>query len=357
MSFAPSQWFQSPRLLFSAALLGGLACATDAVAQKDVIYWMDGTVTRDVRIKEFSLVTIKYTERGSKDRAGDQVVRIDLAEFKEEFGGVLEAKDPDGMVTMAREFIKRKPLLAQVAFLESARLYLEQNNAGTAFETLKELIAADEKGGLVAETFRLKFDYYIGNGQFGDARKVAKKFTDEALNNGWPEGFGHEGTFMEILATDVSGNGKPKELQTRYGDLLRTVQGAYPKIAHQAEVRLAASLQASGDKDGARRLYDGLLKRDNLDGNTLAGVYLGLGKMAFEEGTGANKEAYREALLWFTRVYVLCREDAWDGYVAEALHFGSEAAAKWGGPNSGYMKGKLRYLLRQQYPNSPWAKR
>ena len=344
------------RISLPAAVLVAAALAPTAAAQ-DVIHWMDGSVTRDVRIKEFSLVSIEYNHRGSQERASDQVLRIELGEMKDEFARALDADDPDMLVTQAREFVKRKPLLAQAAMVEAARLYLEQGKGGTGFATLQEAVDADPRGGLVAETFRMKLGHYLAKGQFTDARKVAKKYTDEALNNGWPEGLAHEGAFFGILVEDVAGSGDAKDIQTRYRDLLRTVQGAYPRLANQVEVRLAGSLQANGDTEAARKLYDGLLKRDNLDPNTLAGVYLGLGKIAFDEGSPANKEPYREALLWFTRVYVLCRDEAWDSYVAEALHFGSEAAGKWKGPNSGYMKGKLRYLLEREYPDSSWAKR
>lgn len=333
-----------------------LLWAVPAFAQDDQIVLSDGTTIPGVRVASFDIRDLRYTKGPANESVStDKVVKVELGKFKDVYRRGL--RDPDAMLTIAREQLKEKNLvLAQLGFTGAAAQFFDGNQAPQAVATLEELEKGIPEAGMLPEVYRQKFEYYMGLGAKGadSAAKVAEKYRFAATGGAWPAGLIVEAEFFEALAERVKG-GNPKDFQAK----LRTVIGkasSNPIVANRANVQLAHSLRESKDLDGARRIYEDLAERDGVDGSTRAGAFLGLGMLALEEAQGGDREAARRAMLMFLRVR-LQTKDAWPSLQAEALYHAILAADKWRGSEYQTIMARCRGVLFNEFAGSEWAER
>jgi len=333
-----------------AASLLALAAAATAPAQSDKVTLHDGTVVKDTKVLSFDVRNLRHKRKGSTESIpSDQVAKVELGRFKKVFARGL--RDPGIMLTMAREQLAAKDvLLAQLGFVGAAETYFDFGSPAEAVSALNELHKSIPEAGSLPDVHRLKFEYYIGTGPkgVGNALKVAKKYEADAIGGAWPRGFAVEAQFFQAISTPAP----PPEYQTKLRGIVTKARASNPVVSHRANIELAHSLRKTGNVDEAKRIYDDIAKRDNVDQSSRAGAYIGLGQIIYD--TGGKPEA-REALLLFLRVRLETR-DAWPSLQAEALYSAMQAARKWGGPESNYIRSRCRRMLLSEYPNSEWAK-
>ncbi len=335
--------------LLSATLLAALS-ATTLLAQDDRIHLHGGNVIEGCRVTSFDVRNLKYTKGGNNEAVStDQVAKVELGKFKDVFARGL--KDADVMLTQAREQVEQKNLLmAQFGFIAAARRFFDTDQAAEAVGTIDELVKAIPEAGVLPDTYRLKFEYYMSLGQKGapSALAVAKKFQSDAVGNAWPNGLATEADFFLVLSDRVA----EKEYQTRLRGIVAKASGTNPVIAARANVELADSLRQSKDKDlpAAKTIYAGVLEKDGGDVNARAGALLGLGKIQMEEA-GSDKEAVKKAMLTFLRVR-LETQDSWAGVQSDALLQTMLAAKKWGGPEWTLVFARCRRILATDYAGS-----
>ncbi len=340
--------------LFAASLT--VLWALPVTAQDDRVTLANGTTVDGVRVVSFDIRDLRYTKGSSNETVStDQVVKVDLGKFKDTYRRGL--RDPDMMLTVAREQLKEKNLLlAQLGFVGAAAQFFDSDKAQEAVTSLDDLQKGIPEAGVLPEVFRQKFEYYMGLGSKGaaNAKKVAEKYRFEATGGAWPPGLVVEAEFFEALAERVNG-GNPKDFQAK----LRSVIGkasSNPMIANRANVQLAHSLRESKDFDGARRIYEDLAERDGIDASTRAGAYIGLGMLALDKANGGDKVAAREALMYFLRVR-LQTKGAWPSLQAEALYHAVLAADKWRGSEYQTIMARCRGVLFSEFGGSEWAER
>lgn len=342
-----------------AALLAVLPLALPAAAQDDRVFHVNGTVIDGVRISSFDVRELKYSKGSSNESlASDLVAKIELGKFADTFRRGLGNKDPDMMLTTAREQLESKNvLLAQLGFVRAASLFFDQDKAAEAVGALEEMQKALPDAGLVPEVYRQKFEYYMGLGAKGanSATQVAKKYQADAIGGAWPAGFGLEADFFMALAERVSG-GNPKDFQNKLRSVVNKALGKSPTIVNRANVQLAHSLREGKDIEGARKIYDDLAKKDGVDSSSRAGAFLGLGMLLMESGSADKKDVYKQALLMFLRVRLETR-DAWPSLHAEALYHAILAADKWRGSEYQYIMGRCRGVLFSDFADSEWAQK
>jgi len=335
--------------LFAALLL-----ALPLAAQEDTVFLVNGTKLDGVKVTSFDVRELKYTKGGNQSVPTDQVVKVELGKFKDVFR--LGLKDPDLMLTKAREQIAEKnPLLAQLGLLSAASQFFDSDKAAEAVGVLEELQKALPEAGVIPDIYRMKFEYYMGQGQKGaqSATAVAKKYQSEATGGAWPAGLATEAEFFQAMAEQAAG-GTPKDFQQKLRAVISKGQGNNPMVANRANVQLAHSLRENKDPEGARKIYDDLAKKDGVDSSSRAGALLGLGHLALDEGTAANKESFRKALLLFLRVRLETR-DAWASLQAEAMYYAIIAADKWRGADFQYIIARCRTVLFSDFGGTEWA--
>ncbi len=342
--------------LLAVLITGAIACG--ARAQDDRIHLNNGTVVDGVRVTSWNVRDLKYAKGGNNDSvATDQIAKVEVARFQDTFRRAIGNKDPDLMLTVAREQVEAKnELLAQLGLHRAAILFFDQGKAAEAVAALEELQKVMPEAGLVPEVYRQKFEYYIGQGSNGarSAATVAKKYLDDALGKAWPPGFALEAEFFAAMAERMGG-GNPKEYEAKLRSIISKATGNDATIANRANVQLAHSLRESKDAVGARKIYEDLANKNGVDVNSRAGAYLGLGLLSLEAG-GADKEANRAALLLFLRVRLETKE-AWPSLQAEALYHAIVAADKWRGDNYQYVMARCRGVLFNEFGGSEWAQR
>ena len=342
-------------LLTLSALVG---LAAPAVAQ-DEIHWTDGSVSKDVSVQSFTVNEVAYRGGGgNQTRSSAEVRKLILGKASDVYRRGAASKDPGLYLNVARELIKsrKKPdqLMAQVGFATAADLSYSYGDDAIAVQTLAELVQGMADSGYAPKLHQMKLTIYLGRGDAKNARSAATKYKQDAQGKGWPNYYQAEGAFFEVLADKVGGKA-PAELEKDLSSLARQVAGE-GAISARVQVELANVMRETGKDSEADKIYRAMIKRDDLDDPTRAGVYIGLGYLALAKASPANKEPNLEALRYFLRAYVETK-DAWGSQKAEALFQGQEAAKRWGGADSSYMSGKLRYLLGQRYPDSSWAKK
>ncbi|MCA8964085.1 MAG: hypothetical protein H6838_04040 [Planctomycetes bacterium] len=344
-----------------SSLLAVLTAGTLALsvsAQEDRISLNNGTVIDGVRVTSFDVRELKYSKGGSSESvSSDRVAKLELGKFSDVYRRALGNRDPDLLLTMAREQVKAKnDLLGMAGLHRAGTMFLDQGKAAEGVSALEEMQKAYPEGGLVPEVFRQKFEYYLGQGAkgAGNAGKVAKAYVDTAQGNAWPSGFSLEGDFFGAMAERMAG-GDPKEYQSKLRAISSNAATNSPTIANRASVQLAHSLRETKDADGARKIYEDLASKNGVDVNSRAGAYLGLGLLLLDEGV-ANKEANRAALLMFLRVRLETR-DAWPSLQAEALYNAILAADKWRGNEYGYIMARCRGVLFNEFGSTEWAQR
>ncbi|MFK7740775.1 MAG: tetratricopeptide repeat protein [Planctomycetota bacterium] len=337
---------------FAVRLLALVAAVSPAFAQSDKVHLANGTVVDDVRVTKFGISSIEYKKGSSTESAmSDQVVKVELGKFDDTYARGL--RDPGLMLTLAREQKKSKnDVMAQLGFVHAARGFFDNGQDAEAVAALNELEKAYPEGGAVPDVYRLKFEFYMSLGPKkggASAITVAKKFESTAVSNAWPNGFATEAVFLRALAEQTDAAAYQKKLR----DVISRARGSSPVVHSRASVELGHSLRKADKASEAKRLYEDVAKRDNVDENALAGAYLGLGHLALAEA-GADKEKAKQALLSFLRVR-LETENSWPGLQAEALYQSMQAAAKWQGPEYRTVIGRCRGTLLADFPNSEWA--
>lgn len=342
--------------LLAVLVAGSLALSVSA--QEDRIHLTNGTAIDGVRVTSFDVRELKYAKGGASEAvASDQVAKIELAKFSDTFRRAVGGRDPDLLLTMAREQEKSgNALLAAAGLHRAGIMFLDADKAAEGVSALEELQKSFPESGYVPEVFRQKFEYYIGLGSkgAGNAAKVAKAYQDVAMGSAWPSGFALEGEFFTALAERLGG-ADPKEFQNKLRTISSKASNSSPTIANRASVQLAHSLRETKDAAGARKIYEDLATKSGVDVNSRAGAYLGLGLLLLDEGA-ANKEANRAALLMFLRVRLETRE-AWSSLQAEALYNAILAADRWRGNEYQYIMARCRGTLFNEFGSSDWAQR
>ncbi len=341
-----------------AAVLPTLLLVAVAAAQGDTVTLASGTVVEGVNVQAFTVRELKYSKGGSSETvSSDQVVSVVLGKFRDVYRRGLADRSGDMVIDEARNQLKKDALMAQFGYVEAARLFFGDDKDGTAGTVLDELREKIADAGLVPEAFRMKFEAYMGRGDasgYQSASSLAKKYATEAVTNAWPAGFAIEADLFGVLAEGAAG-GDAKDFQSKMRTIAGRAAAVSPILTGRANVQLAHSLRATGDAEGARKLYDDVLERST-DDNSRAGAYLGLGLLAMSKGDAANREPYREALLSFLRVR-LETKGSWVSLQAEALYHAMLAAEKWGGQDFRLVAGRCRFLLLNNFPGSEWAGR
>lgn len=337
------------------AVLSVGSLALCAAAQNDRIHLNDGTVIDGARVTSFDIRDLKYAKGGSSQSvSSDKVAKVELSKFSDTFRRALGNRDPEVLLTMAREQLKAKDnLLGQLGLHRAAIMFFDQGKAAEAVAALEEMQKALPEAGMVPEVYRQKFEYYLGLGAsgVGNAGKVAKAYLDAAQGNAWPPGFALEANFFGALADRAD----PKTFQSKLRSIVDNASGANPAIANRANVQLAHSLRETKDAAGARKIYEDLAAKDGVDVNSRAGAYLGLGLLLLDEGA-ANKEANRAALMMFLRVRLETR-DAWSNLQAEALYNAIQAADRWKGGEYQFIMARCRGVLFNEFGKTEWAAR
>jgi hypothetical protein len=338
-------------LLFACLLSLPLA------AQDDVVHLANGTNLTGLKVTNYDVRELRYTKGGTPGSTPtDQVVKVELAQFKDVFR--LGLRDPDLMVTKAREQLaEKKPLLAQLGMLSAATQLFDAGRAGDAVGVLDELQKALPEAGVMPDAYRLKFEYYMGQGQKGaqSANTVAKKYLSDVQGAAWAAGLGVEAEFFVAMAERAAG-GQPKDFQLKLRTVASKAGGNNAMIANRANIQLANSLRETKDLDGARRIYEDIVKKEGIDPSSRAGALLGLGLLTMDAAAGSDKEEYRKALLMFLRVR-LETKDAWPSLHAEALYYAMLAAEKWRGNDFQFIMSRCRNLLVAEFGDSDWAQR
>ena len=157
-------------------------------------------------------------------------------------------------------------------------------------------------------------------------------------------------SFFKVLSSGA----EPAEFQNKLRSVVSSARSANPIVANRASIELAHSLRKSGKAQEAQRIYDDIIKKDNVDDSARAGAYLGMGLAEFENA-GNDKDKAKQALLYFLRVRLETR-DAWASLHAESLYHAIQAARVWQGPEYRYIMGRCRNILFADFPDSEWAK-
>jgi len=328
--------------------------ALPLVAQDDSVILVNGTKVEGVKVTSFDIRELKYSKGGGTQSVPtDQVAKVMLAKFNDVFR--LGLKDADLMLTKSREQLEEKnPLMAQLGFISAANQFFDQNKPSEGSGALDELKKALPEAGTIPDSYRLKFEYYMGLGPNGaaNALALAKKYQADAAGNAWPAGLGVEAEFFVALAEGAAG-GNPKDFQNKLRTVASKAQATNPIVSNRANVQLANSLRETKDLDAARRIYEDLAKRDGMDQVSRAGAMLGLGEIALEEA-GSDKDKARAALMMFLRVRLETR-DAWPSQHAEAMYYAIKAADKWRGSDFQYVMARCRGVLYNDFGSTEWA--
>lgn len=337
-----------------------VAIAAALPAQKDRIVLVDGKVIEDCTVLAYDLRKLDYRAKGSAASVeSDLVASVTVEKTKDIYRrGYAAAGGPEGpgnFLTTARE--QKEPFIAQFGFAESARLLVEQGEYADAFAVLEELATKLPDSGFVPMLYRVKLEYYLqqGKSKASDAASVAKRYEETAGSQGYPRGCQIEARYYAVMAQAVGGaidtTKMRRDLEAIVGEA-----SAYPNLADRCRLAIAESLVDEKKPDEAQKLLADLLGRNYIEPSTLAGALAGMGKVHFARGTPDNKEAYREALLAFLRVYVEVPK-AQPGVTAESLYFAAQSAEKWGGPDAMTMARRLNHILVRDYPDNPWTKK
>jgi len=345
----------------SLALLAVLAPA--ATAQKDRIVWTDGTVTDSIRITDFNLREVKFSQRGSTEtRSADTVARLEVNKVKDAYRRAYGAAGDDErysqFISTAQKLVGKNDFMAQWGYMEAARLARSIQEDSQAFAVLEEMASKLPDSGFSPELYRFKLDFYLplGKEKARSAIAVASQYSKAAIEKGWPDGFVHEAAYYDLMARAVDGTVVGGQLQGEFKGLLNKTEGAYPAVADRVKVQMAHAQRRDGELAAAKKVYQTLVDKNGVDDDTRLQALLGLGHTHFASGDPTNTEPYRDALMAFLRVYLEAPSSA-GSMKAEALYHGGLASEKWRGPDSGAMARRLRGYLRRDYPESEWANR
>lgn len=341
------------------ALVTALAPLT---AQDDRIQWVDGTVTENVRVTDFTVFEIKWQARGSSDsRSSDKVAKVEVARVREAFARAFSSARTEQIPQFLNEAERRarsKDFLAQFGFLEAAERFIGNDQVGDGFQVLEKMVELIPNAGLMPELYRRKAEYYLGRGKDGakDALTVARKFRQVATTQALPQGYAVEAEYLELMAEGAAGMSEA-DFTGRMQALLNKAEGTQPIIANRIRLQIARQAHLAGRGEEARRIFTGLLaKPEALDQASYARALVGMGHIHFKEADATKKELFRDAMMSYLRAYLLCPE-ADDETKAEALYHGAQSAEKWGETDSRLIVGRLRALLRRDFQHTTWGQR
>ncbi|MCC6672218.1 MAG: hypothetical protein IT458_14240 [Planctomycetes bacterium] len=350
------------RSTFPAGLLAVSLVLAGASAQ-DTITWIDGKVTDKARITSMTLREVKYTVRGaSESKPGEALASVDSDDARDAYKRAyanLNAQDAHMIfVDEARKLLATKPIVAQIGYIEGARVAFRNAKDDDAVLICRELVEKIPDSVFVPESFRLRVEAYLSRGPAGakDADAMAEQYAKAATTNGWPDSYVNEATFYKTMAGAAAGKFKPAQLQDELRGLLAKVDTPASVLANRVRVQLGHSQLAEKKADEARKTFEEVLAKDAVDVNSRASAQLGLGHTLLAKGSPADKEPYRQALLAYLRVYVESGK-ASDAIVSEALYHGAQAAELWGGKDAGFMRARLNGILKRDYGETEWAKR
>jgi hypothetical protein len=325
--------------------------------QDDRILLANGSKIEGVRVTGYDIRELRYAKGSANESVStDQIAKVELGKFRDVYARGI--KNADLMLTVAREQMEGKnEVMAQLGFVGASARFFDTDRAQEAVGCLDELQKLLPEAGVVPEVYRQKFEYYMGLGGKGaqSALAVAKKYQSSAVGGAWPTGFSVEAEFFLALA-ERAGGGNPAEYQTKLKGVISRAGSANPTIMNRANIELAHSLREGKDKDGARRLYEEVLKRDSVDDSSRAGAFVGMGMLLLDEATAENREAAKKALLMFLRVRLETRE-AWPSLQAEALYHAILAADKWRGNEYQTIMARCRGVLFAEFAGTEWEQR
>ncbi len=339
-----------------------LAACPSLAAQSDRIVWTDGTVTKDVRVTDFTWKEVTWTERGNEStRSADLVASIDCEKWADTYKRALAAGTASEAYDQYRlqlDKLTDKPFLQQYGFIEGARLLVGNAEYSEAFALLEKLRADCPNSGFLPDVFRFKLDYYLGLGAEGanNAKTVAKKYKDTAIQEGWPDGFVADANLYETMAKAAAGEATGSALQNELKGLVSRTESTYPDVASRARVQYGHALRAANELDTAREAYEEVLSKDGISERVMAQALVGLGYTHMATGDPSNTEPYRDAMLAFLRVY-LAAPNAGKELRAEAVFNAAAAADKWRGDDASAMARRLRSYLRRDFADTSWAER
>ncbi len=331
-----------------------------ALAQKDRITLVDGTVLDKVRVTAFTIAKIDFEKSGTPDsRTSDLVADVHVDRVHDVYKRAYAAKGTDqGPATFISEADQQSDaFLKQFGYVEAARIYLANDQMNDAFAVLDELKKQVPDSGFLPMTYTVKIEYYLSQGRSkaADAQSVAQEYERQSQVQGFPKGFALEARYYKLMADAAGGTIDANRLRDQLQSLARDASG-HPDVVNRARLQIANSLRAENKLPDALAIYNELLDKDYTTERVRAGAYLGLGSVQLAQGNASDKGPYRDALLSFLRVY-LETPDAPPSMIAEALFMGAQAAEKWGGDDAGRMARRLRYILKRDYPNSTWNQR
>ncbi|MEO0478555.1 MAG: hypothetical protein AAF196_03655 [Planctomycetota bacterium] len=340
-------------------LLLALCLATPALAQKDTILLHDGTLIEGVRVQAYDIDKILWKKGSSEDtRKADQVAEVTLGKGRDEFSAGFSAGNTVDSYVPFLDAAKSvdDQLLKQYGYRLAAEAAFNAGQWSAAFQILEELKSEIPVTAHAPLLFQMKLEYYLSRGAAGagDARTTAKAYENEAVV-GWSKGFQLDAKLYGIRAELAAGDADAGRIQGQLDQIIRDAVGA-AHVAQRARLVKADVLRSTNQTDAAAEIYQGLVEADYLEASVKSGAWLGMGHVLTKRGQAGDSESYKQSLLAFLRVY-LDRDGVPAGIVAEALFFGSQAAEKWGGEDSGRMRGYMQFLLRQNYPDSTWAQR
>ncbi|MCA8956145.1 MAG: hypothetical protein KDC87_08725 [Planctomycetes bacterium] len=352
-----------PYALPAVALLGVVQTLS---AQKDVIEWMDGTVTRAAKVTAYDAKEIKFRASGSEQqRAAHEVKNLNVESWNEAFGKA--GNKSESLIGEARAVVDKNPFLAQAVYKRAADILASDGSVSDALRVLEEIDQKLPTSAYAPDYHRRKIEYYLSRPKpaLKDAASAAQKYLDAARTRSWSRAYELDAQLWEIRIKAA----QPKASRDTYiGELKELVgkaQGTADGVAAAAQVHLADAYRAGKDYANAKKLYQTLADKKGLDGSTRARIYLGLGYLASEEAVVATKpeqvkESHHEAFKRFLQVFLNTRETANPELVGEGLYNAAKACEQWGGlPTCGQMAGRLRYRLKYRAPwkDTSWARK
>ena len=348
---------QSMRKAFTTLTLAAV-CAAASSAQNDTVVLVDGTKISNVRVTGFDLNRLTYKKRGNEElESSDRIASLDIAKVSDKYRRAFSAPIAERVGTFLQlaEMNESDPFIAQFGYYEAAQLLLRNGQNGDAFQVLEELNKKCPNSGYLPLLYSEKCSYYAARGKHVDLAKVAGQYSLNSQAAGYPKGAQLEARYFETLSKGLAGTMTPKQLAGEMEKIIRDAGSLLPQVSGRARLQIANIARTAGNGKDAREAYQALVEDEKADAGVRGAAWLGIGHLNIESGNPSNKQAYKDAMLAFLRVYL--DENTSADLKAEALYFGSQAAKQWGGPTSSRYSRTLRGRLLRVFPNSEWAKK
>lgn len=352
--------------IFSPVTVAFLALAVSAgtlAAQRDVIEWLDGKLTKNAKVTAYTAREIKFRAGGTNQvRAAHEVKSVQIEAWRELLSRAGE--DPEALVGEAQD--QKDPFLAQAAYFRAAELYREAGATADMITVLDALLKTNPNSAYAPEYFRRKIQVYLSSPKprTKDAAVAAEKYGAACRQNAWSKAYELDAELWQLRAKSLEKGASKGSFMTGLKALIARSTGVADTVASDASADLADSYRAQKNYKEARTTYEQLQETVGVGVDTLARIYLGLGYIHLEEALGAkdeasSKAAYHKAFRSFLRVYVNAK-DANHNLVAEGLYNAANACEKWNGlatcrQMAGRLRGRLKF--RVLYKDTYWAKK